>query len=562
MSKLGAKLRAHFVALLLMFALALMVVAGAGAWGLGQTRAAANKLYGDHLLTAQVTAGLAQDLDDAYERAQTILLSATPATRVRLTRSLFTIDVPNVEVSLAALQRLHADDPPAERELVQDLVSGWARFRGLWSGGSLLAVSPNPAVVDGLLRAAFDPIEPVTDDLQNIEKHDAEIAHNRGDDAYRTSLILIGVVTAAGLLAGAMFVLFVTRRVLPRTMAPEREQADFVEALQLSADENEAEALLARHLKRRTPGAAITIFKRADHTDTLTAVTPVDGDSQLAESLPGATPRACAAIRLARPHRVAQGVDELQACQLCGTCPGVSLCTPLTVGGRVIGSVLVSRRTPLDADGERNIHASVTQAAPVLANLRNLAAAEVQASTDALTGLPNKRSGAETLKRMAAQADRTLKPLAALSIDLDHFKVINDLHGHPRGDEVLAAVGPALNSALRASDFAARNGGEEFLVLLPDTTLASAILCAERVQAALRRIPTVAGESPITASIGVAILPDDAHNPLSLVQSADRALYTAKANGRDRIETASTRSEAATTANQELSASLAPLSAQ
>ena len=208
--------------------------------------------------------------------------------------------------------------------------------------------------------------------------------------------------------------------------------------------------------------------------------------------------------------------------------------------GRSSGRCSSTATRGFDADEERTIHDSITQAAPVLANVRNLASAESQAATDTLTGLPNKRSGADTLKRMVAHAGRSLDPLAALSIDLDHFKAMNDLHGHSRGDDVLAAVGVALQSTLRASDFAARNGGEEFLVLLPSTGVDDAVLCAKKIQTALRQIPILAGESHISASIGVAVLPDHAHDPTSLEQAADRAVYAAKHNGRDRIEIATT----------------------
>jgi diguanylate cyclase (GGDEF)-like protein len=112
---------------------------------------------------------------------------------------------------------------------------------------------------------------------------------------------------------------------------------------------------------------------------------------------------------------------------------------------------------------------SVTQAAPVLANLRNLALAEFRASTDGLTGLPNKRTIQDTIKRMTAQASRTASPLSAIAFDLDHFKQINDSYGHGRGDDVLATVGAVLSETVRISDFVGRNGGEEFIILLPNT---------------------------------------------------------------------------------------------
>ncbi len=131
----------------------------------------------------------------------------------------------------------------------------------------------------------------------------------------------------------------------------------------------------------------------------------------------------------------------------------------------------------------RRIKTTVAQAAPVLANLRNLALAEFRANNDSLTGLPNKRATDDTLKRMVAQANRSIAPAGALMLDLDHFKQINDRFGHGKGDEVLAAVGAALPSCLRASDFAGRFGGEEFLILLPDTAVDGALQVAEKIRA-------------------------------------------------------------------------------
>ena len=154
----------------------------------------------------------------------------------------------------------------------------------------------------------------------------------------------------------------------------------------------------------------------------------------------------------------------------------------------MIGSVLLSRPTPYSEAEEQRIRESVSQAAPVLANLRNLAIAEIRAATDGLTGLPNKRAVTDTLKRMFAQAATTRSPLALLLLDLDHFKQVNDQHGHPVGDQVLANVGAALRGVLRNRDFAGRNGGEEFAILLPDTEIAAALEIAERVRAAIAEI--------------------------------------------------------------------------
>jgi diguanylate cyclase (GGDEF)-like protein len=170
----------------------------------------------------------------------------------------------------------------------------------------------------------------------------------------------------------------------------------------------------------------------------------------------------------------------------------------------------------------------------VLANLRNLALAEFRANSDALTGLPNKRATDDTLKRMVAYASRSLSPLSAIMLDLDHFKQINDRYGHGRGDEVLAAVGLAITESLRGSDFAGRFGGEEFLILLPDTTAPAALAVGERIRAAIATIALPGLDRDITASLGIADLLEHAGTVEGLIREADRALYTAKAEGRNR----------------------------
>jgi diguanylate cyclase (GGDEF)-like protein len=211
---------------------------------------------------------------------------------------------------------------------------------------------------------------------------------------------------------------------------------------------------------------------------------------------------------------------------------------PSLVGGEVIGSVLVEHQGSLDGDDMRYLSATIAESAPIIANLRTLAVAELRAATDALTGLPNNRAVQETLRRKAAQAGRTATPLAALLFDLDHFKQVNDVHGHAKGDQVLAAVGDAASSAIRASDFVGRYGGEEFLALLPDTDREGAMRVAEKLRAAIAQLNVPGVTRKVTASFGVGVLPFDAVEPEQLLRVADRALYQAKGNGRDRVEAA------------------------
>src|SRR5581483_1151271 len=187
----------------------------------------------------------------------------------------------------------------------------------------------------------------------------------------------------------------------------------------------------------------------------LEAVTALPEDSPIRDGLTDASPRACLAVRQAAVRTQAPGGDALVRCPVCGDCATNTTCTPLLVGGEVIGAVLVEHPEAMRETDGRRLRESVAQAAPVIANLRNLAISHARASTDALTGLANRRALDDTIKRMVAQALRANLRLSALMLDLDHFKQINDELGHSKCDEILAAFGTQLQPLLRASDFAA-----------------------------------------------------------------------------------------------------------
>jgi diguanylate cyclase len=166
----------------------------------------------------------------------------------------------------------------------------------------------------------------------------------------------------------------------------------------------------------------------------------------------------------------------------------------------------------------------------VRAQNRELAALS---STDGLTRLPNHTAWLEAVEREFARSKREGQPMAVLMLDLDHFKAINDTHGHPVGDEVLRGVAEVLREALRLHDVPGRYGGEEFGVLLPACDIAGAEAIAERVR---RKIEwaSFAGSLRVTASIGCAALEANDLFAASLIARADRALYAAKAAGRNR----------------------------
>jgi len=167
---------------------------------------------------------------------------------------------------------------------------------------------------------------------------------------------------------------------------------------------------------------------------------------------------------------------------------------------------------------------------------RRLALAEQCATTDALTGLPNRRHADEVLERLLAAARRTRRPLAVVLFDLDHFKAINDNFGHSIGDEALRATASATRELLRGSDHAARFGGEEFLLLLPETSADDALIVAEKLRAQIAELEVEGLDREVTASFGVAAYPDHKATADRLIEAADAALYRAKAAGRNRVK--------------------------
>jgi two-component system cell cycle response regulator len=163
------------------------------------------------------------------------------------------------------------------------------------------------------------------------------------------------------------------------------------------------------------------------------------------------------------------------------------------------------------------------------------------ATVDPGTGVFNRRHFDEVLEREIRRARLSQRPLAIVCYDLDHFKQVNDRHGHPAGDRVLKESAAAVHDVLRGSDVLCRMGGEEFAVLMPHTTREDACAVAERIRAEIAarvfKLPTAAGlvEHRQTISLGVAVLAPPLESAADLIEAADRSLYEAKRGGRNRV---------------------------
>jgi len=162
------------------------------------------------------------------------------------------------------------------------------------------------------------------------------------------------------------------------------------------------------------------------------------------------------------------------------------------------------------------------------------------AATDGLTGIANRRTFEEVLEREVSRARRNGEQVTLVLLDIDHFKKLNDTHGHQTGDDVLRATGAALASQCRDFDTPARYGGEEFAVILPSCSPRESLVAGDRLRTGIAKAEMPV---PVTASAGVATFPTHASDPQSLIKAADEALYESKRSGRDRV-TRSRRSPA------------------
>jgi diguanylate cyclase (GGDEF)-like protein len=217
------------------------------------------------------------------------------------------------------------------------------------------------------------------------------------------------------------------------------------------------------------------------------------------------------------------------------------LCLPLTAGGQTIGVVGIPESAgPFSDTRHRNLAAAAALLAISVRNAQLFREVREHGLRDGLTGCYNRTHAVDMIDTELRRARRSQATTSIIMFDIDHFKQVNDHHGHLCGDAVLAAVGDRMRASLRISDLKCRYGGEEFLVLLPDTPLAGAKHVAETLRRDIAEMQVVWKESPVqvTASFGVtASLPSEVDRQ-AFIGRADAALYRAKDQGRNCVRLA------------------------
>lgn len=266
------------------------------------------------------------------------------------------------------------------------------------------------------------------------------------------------------------------------------------------------------------------------------------GDSL--HSLADFQPHDCWALRRGRWHSITPDRQGLYCNHIKDAPPDlVTLCIPMIAQGETLGMFYLSTKRPegLPLPKQQLARTVAEQVGLAIANLNLRETLQNQSIRDALTGLFNRRYLEESLQAEIARAQRHQYPTAVVMIDVDHFKVFNDTHGHDAGDFVLKAIAQVIGDHIRGSDIACRYGGEELTLVLPETSLIDALAKAEKIRDAIHHLSLSYGGRTLenlTVSLGVAVFPDHGTTGGAVIQSADAALYRAKAAGRNQVITA------------------------
>jgi diguanylate cyclase (GGDEF)-like protein len=496
--------------------------------------------------------------------------------------------VRQVAGELANLRELESDDPAqmAQVDAIQNALSRWQAEWAIPTISSVTRGAPLEALrlaAEGERRLA--PIRKAMLELLEKDRGENEATMHDTQQQMRRMLVLaLGVA-----LAVAVVVLLVTREVAGLLEQPVRQlieaservsHGDFQPALPPPADnefgvlsqsfshmtaalrlEREELAALNRFseavtqctseeeiydhvlysIRERFRPAQVMIFRLNAAENLLEAVAtllPLPEEVRDWPVIP--EPHNCKAVRMGRRFRV----NDVKAEPLCPAkfvppSEGSYYCGPLIAGGVIIGAVRVEGiRNYWTPERESLLESYLSGAATALSNLRLLESTKQQANVDELTGLYNRRFVEDYARKLLAMARRQGHPLGIIMMDLDHFKEINDIYGHEVGDRVLRQFAKTVTLAVREANVASRYGGEEFLVVLPETVPQGCMLVAERIRKAVERMVVPSGtEKPLpqlTVSLGIAIYPEHGQGLEELLQASDKALYESKRAGRNR----------------------------
>jgi diguanylate cyclase (GGDEF)-like protein len=503
-----------------------------------------------------------QALNDADADAMHVLTGEAGALRSYLPQAeRLTAAAAAISDDVAPVAVPSAAEPRPLRELVAGLVASWNEAIDLASanngqaGLDLLAARRTGETVAGI-GTAIGKVLAETDEL--LRMHDERIQAG-------TMLVLLmqvgaGILAILGLLYA--FRSSVTeadgRATAVETAEKARQQVarlfEMADVLQSASDHADANAVLKATAVELVPGfsGALYVFNNSRDRLVLSTTWARAENDALPETI---NPNACWALKRGKPH-LNRG-DSTKLCCAHHVGSETSLEIPMIARGEIVGLL------QLFASGisavERLEH--ITDLGSALADGMSLALANMalreklrnQALRDPLTGLYNRRYMEDCLQRFVRLAERENREISLIMVDLDHFKRLNDEHGHSFGDQVLRDAALTLTGSLRETDIVCRFGGEELVVILPDCPLERAADKAELLRLRIEELSSTHG-ADISASFGVASVPHTSQSVTDLLQAADQALYKAKQGGRNQVAKAPLRPYRADRLSDELAA--------
>ena len=447
--------------------------------------------------------------------------------------------------AIARLDEASADREAPPSEKVSELNDIWSRAMSLAERG---ASSEAHLLTKGEARRLMTELRDRIADYLEAKDATGAVFEKRieiGGTLVLVLQVLGGVITI-------LFLLFAfrshaseagRRRTAVEEAISARQQVevlfDMADTLQSAAGYDDAHAVLTATSRRLLPSLSGKLYVFNNSRDRLDPIAEW-GEPEGLPSSPIAPP-SCWALKRGKAHLNGPAESSLR-CEHFES-DRVTLETPMMARGEVYGLLSFSSSDPRASEQLKESGKIISALADAMSlALSNLSLREKlrnQALRDPLTGLYNRRYMEDMLDRFVRLAARKQASFAVIMIDLDHFKRLNDQHGHLLGDAVLRAVAGAVTEALRETDVACRYGGEELIVLLPDCEMEAGLRKAEEIRLGIQALSGPHGVE-ITASLGVAAVPSAASTVAELVKAADAALFEAKSAGRNCVKAADT----------------------
>jgi diguanylate cyclase (GGDEF)-like protein len=418
----------------------------------------------------------------------------------------------------------------------------WSRYVRLTTPSVIQSRSGQEAraleTLSGPAQESFDALRGALGEMHDEEVAEAAAvggaARASFAEARRNFLASVSAVISGAALLGLWFLVV---RPLRRASSSESFRRRFQEALEMADTEDEALEITGRALASSARNVPVELLL-ADSSQAHLYRAVVAGPDPAGPGCTVDAPRACAAVRRGQATTFSSS-EALGACprlrdRPSGPCSAV--CTPVAILGRTIGVLHATGPDghPPTAEQQDLLETTGAQVGSRLGVIRAMSQSQLQASTDPLTGLLNRRS----LEDRVRDLRRSRTPFVVAMADLDHFKVLNDSFGHETGDRALRVFSRVLAETVRAEDVVARHGGEEFVIVFPRCSVREAAEVLERVRERLRAALAAADGPEFTCSAGVAEAgPDESFH--DVLRAADEALLAAKRSGRDRILIAS-----------------------